>query len=263
MSTSSHICPTSQLMGLALVASLLTGCSGGSSGSGAAGTGGGGAEAQLLRVEYGRLTDIYSFRRVDPSRGDRRDSENRSPVLIHREVVIDASIESQPLFDSVGEENLTANFRFLPFDSQTGHDELIILWDDRFESARFEQALTFAQANLFEVAASYREQDIQSRPMPVVPRNAALVLTFDRDLDADLSFFAANPAAIQLLELRGDPNVMAPPDALFTLPFRILPQGRKLVIDTTILGNETQSTGNTAAPPSSPPPRSRRPNTPP
>ena len=42
---------------------------------------------------------------------------------------------------------------------------------------------------------------------------------------------------------RCDPKLLPPPDALFELPFRIMPRGNQLVIDTSILGDERGAGG--------------------
>ena len=57
--------------------------------------------------------------------------------------MIDPSISTQALFNAVGEENTAADYRFMPFDVSVGHEELLILWDDRGdEKARFDAALS-------------------------------------------------------------------------------------------------------------------------
>src|SRR5688572_31921452 len=119
---------SSFLAAIALLAAAMTfpSCSGG----GKKGPPGQGSPsgAALQRVEFGRLVDLYAYRRVDPARTDRRDTNSRQPVLIERDVVVNAAIETDPLFDTTGEVRIDANYRFLPFDVRIGHDELLILW---------------------------------------------------------------------------------------------------------------------------------------
>ena len=217
---------------------LLPSCGGGGGNKSPATTVGG--TATLTKLEFGRLVDIYSYRRVDPKVTDRRSTLNRMPVLVARDVVVSSSVETQALFDSVGEERTDADYRFLPFDVQVGHEELVVLWDDQVagESTRFTTALQKATAFLSEVPASYRDQNTTTKPIPVVPRNAALQLTFDRSLGLDDAFFAANPSAVQLLEFKGDPKVVQATAAFRPVARRLISKGNKVVIDTTILGGE-------------------------
>ncbi|GAB4157651.1 MAG: hypothetical protein Fur0037_25510 [Planctomycetota bacterium] len=224
------------LLGFPLIL-FAAGCGGGSARTGQAGTQNG--KPSLLGVQYGRLVDIYAYRRIDPSIGDRRARFNREASRVARDVLIDPTIESQQLFDAGGEEIDSADYQFRPFDIHTGHEELLILWDDRgVEASRFQDALNRAKNGLFELAAAYRGQNPVSRPVPVVPRNAAFKLRFSDKIVVDETFFRINPAAVQLLEFRGDPKVVRPNEAFRSIPFRVLPQGDSIILDTTILGGE-------------------------
>jgi hypothetical protein len=209
-----------------------------------------GSSVRLERIDYGRLVDVYAYRRVDPARRDRRDSQNRVPALVAKNVVIDPTLQSDRLFDPVGDENLSANYRFMPFDLGVGHDELLILWDDTApgEKERFDAALQSAQASLIEVPASFRNQNTAVSPIPVVPRDAALKLTFDRDLRLNDSFFVANPSAVQVLEFRGDPRALPAPLAFRPVRSRILAAGNALVIDTSLIGGEQRGAFSTGLP---------------
>ncbi len=205
--------------------------------------------AELVSVQYGRLVDVYAYRRIDVAKGDRRDRFNRRATLVARDVVIGSGVETQPLFDASGEEIPDSNWEFRSFDVDTGHEELLILWDDRDgpEQARFQQAMSLIQAGLSEIPAAYREQNTAVQPIPVVPRNAALRLRFSGDLGLSADFFTLNPSALQVLEFKGDPRSVSPVEAFRQVPVRILVQGDSLVVDTTILGREggglTASTG--------------------
>lgn len=201
------------------------------------------AKPELLSIDVGRLVDIYAFQRIDPSapdRADRRKRVDRNLVLVARNVVVNPGVESQSLFDASGAEVLTASYEFRPFDKNVGHEELVILWDNRPgpEAARFAAALAAAQTGLPSLAAAYRGQNTILRPIPVVPRNAALRLKFSSPLAVDAEFFRVNPSAIQLLEFKGDPSLVDPRETFRTLSFRAIPQGDQLVLDTTIQGGE-------------------------
>ncbi len=195
---------------------------------------------ELLRVQVGRLVDVYSYQRIDPTNGDRRDRFNRRLSLVARNVVVNANIESETLFDAAGEEVPDADYEFRTFDKVVGHEELVILWDDRDgpESDRFASAFAAAQLGLGELPPAYRGQNTQTRPIPIVPRNAAIKLTFSAPVNVDETFFQINPSAVQLLEFKGDPEVVEPVDAFRILPYRALPNGASIVLDTTILGGE-------------------------
>ena len=236
---------------LAAVSPLFVGCDGSSPSTGDVTQV---ARPTLQSVEFGRLVDVFAFRRRDPSIADRRNTVNRQPTLVAQDVVINSSIESEALFDAVGGERVTANFRFLPFNVDVGHEELLILWDDTdpIESSRFDQALTIATNGLDEIPPSFRAQDTSVRPIPVVPRNAAICLRFDSQLNVSSAFFDANPNALQLLEVIGDPDAQTLGSPFRPATFRVLSQGNSLVIDTTVIGGEAigraASTGLTPSP---------------
>lgn len=214
-------------------------CDGSSSGASQGGADDG--RPQLLQVSYGRLVDIYAFQRIDDNRADRRDQLNRRRVLVQENVVVRASIESQQLYDPAGEVVPTANYQFLPFDVNTGHEELLILWDNRGdEQSSFDAALLAAQSGLSVLPASYRDQNTLQQPIPVVPRDAAYVLTFSSPVGQSSEFFEINPSAVQLLEFAGDPRVVSPTDAFRSIPFRTIVNGNQIILDPTILGGEAQ-----------------------
>jgi hypothetical protein len=189
----------------------------------------------LRSVSFGRLTDVYAFRRLDESITDRRVVSNREAVLVLEDVVVDPSIETQPLIDPQGDADINANYRVLPYDPDVGHTQLLILWDDRIdgESERFDAALQAARTNLTQVPGAFRGQ--VGRPVPVIPRDAALLLEFNGPLGVPQSFFQANPSAAQLLLLSDDPVNTT---ALSPLPARIIARENTLVIDPTISGAE-------------------------
>lgn len=207
--------------------------------------------AVLSSMEYGRLVDVYAYQRIDVVRDDRRDTANRVPVLIQKDVLIQPSIETQSLFDNFGNARLDADYRFMPFDVTVGHEQLLILWDSRVppEKAGFESALSRATSSLPYVPGSFRNQDTSKRPIPVVPRNAAVRLNFDRDLGVNTAFFQANPSAIQLLEFITPEGSSS--DSFRPIPLRLLPGGSSLILDTSLIGGESQNGRNTAGLPSS------------
>ena len=114
------------------------------------------------------------------------------------------------------------------------------MWDESIavEADRFNQALQTAQLGLVETPGSYRSQNTSVRPIPVVPRNAAIKLVFDRDLALTTAFFAANPAAVQLLLFTADPGLVPARQAFLPVSHRVLAQGDSIIIDTTLIGAE-------------------------
>lgn len=249
------------LQSATLLLAALAACGGSSSKTGNIGFSG--AKPELQSIEVGRLVDIYAYQRIDQSEGDRRRRFNRKLVLVAQNVVVNPSLESQTLFDAGGAEVSTATYEFRPFDKSIGHEELIILWDNQAlpgdealaaedrEQTKFQRALSNAQTGLPSLAAAYRGQNTMLRPIPVVPRNAALRLRFSSPLTVNERFFQLNPTAIQLLEFKGDPAVVEPVNAFRLLPCRVIPQANFLVVDTTILGGEGSSGFTTSGLPAS------------
>lgn len=242
------------LQSATLLLAVMAACDG-SSKVGQAGTAS--AKPELQSIEIGRLVDIYAYQRIDETQPDRRRRFNRNLVLVAKNVVVNASLASQQLFDAGGEEVPSATYEFRPFDKTVGHEELLILWDNRpsvdngVEANRFDLALKAAQSGLSDLASAYRGQNTMLRPIPIVPRNAALLLKFSGALTADEAFFRVNPSAIQLLEFKGDPAVVEPVNAFRVLPYRVIPQGSQIVLDTTILGGEGASGFTTSGLPAS------------
>ncbi len=233
-----HAMNRSRTLTTALVLAALAACDGSSK---VGQVGDGTARPELLSVELGRLVDVYAYQRIDANQGDRRLRANRRLELVSKNQLINAGIESQSLFDAAGEVVVSANYEFLPFDKTVGHEELLILWDNvdgSPEQKNFAAALAAAQTGLAPVPASYRGQNTQTRPIPIVPRNAAIRLKFSNPVEVTSDFFAANPSSIQLLEFKGDPSVVAPVDAFRILPYRVVPSGDSIILDTTILGSE-------------------------
>ncbi|MEQ1633122.1 MAG: hypothetical protein ABL997_12165, partial [Planctomycetota bacterium] len=196
---------------------------------------------ELQDVTYGRLVDIYAYQRIDDGRGDRRDQLNRRRVLVQTDVVVRSFIESQSLYDPAGEVVPSANYQFLTFDVKTGHEELLILWDNRGEEAdRFDAALTAAQSGLSVLPASFRGQNTNQQPIPVVPRDAAFVLRFSSTLGLASDFFEVNPSSVQLLEFAGDPQIVSPAEAFRSIPYRVITRDNVIILDPTILGGEAR-----------------------
>jgi hypothetical protein len=237
---------------IALVLATMGACGGGKAGVDAEN-----GRPELVSIEIGRVVDVYAYRRAtasptDASASDRRERSKRQLTLIARDVVINAGVSTESLFDAAGNVVPGADYEFLPFDKTVGHEELLILWDDRTtqsvdgEDKKFAAALAAAQSGLGTVPPSYRGQNTLTRPIPIVPRNAAIRLRFSGPIRAGEQFFADNPSAVQLLEFKGDPTVVDPANAFRILPYRAIPSGDTLVLDTTILGGEAGDGGTSS-----------------
>ncbi|HIE70500.1 MAG TPA: hypothetical protein EYP98_10165, partial [Planctomycetes bacterium] len=125
---------------LAVALAAFAACDGSTPSVGEQGLSGG--RSSLLSVEIGRVVDVYAFRRIDQSVGDRRLRINRELELIERDVIVNSNIESQSLFDAAGNAIATADYEFMPFNKNIGHEQLVVLWDDRAgpEQQSFQEA---------------------------------------------------------------------------------------------------------------------------
>ncbi|MEO6596735.1 MAG: hypothetical protein ABIP94_18465, partial [Planctomycetota bacterium] len=130
-------------------------------------------------------------------------------------------------------------------------------------SADFQRAFDALDDQLRVVEPMVFGQGGPGLPYGVVPRNAAIRLTFSAPLGVTDDFFVSrdaaghvtglrNTEAVQLLRIAGDPTK---PDAFVPLPMRVLVQDRSLVLDPVLLGTEGlqyQTANNAAGLPPSP-----------
>jgi hypothetical protein len=237
---------TASVVLLAVTLLATVGCDGGSPGADASLVSASGPT--LVGVQVGRLVDIYAWRRVDESQANRMDATLRRRALIARDVLIRSDIKTEPLDfdlgcldgpDPIGSQ---ASFRFLPFDIDVGHEELLILWDDQRESECFDLALARATTGIDSLTPAFVGQNPVFQPFPIVPRNAAIRLVFDRPLGVASNFFASNPEAVQLLTIQGDVNAVGAA-ALSPLPVRIIAKENEVILDPSIVGGEAASVG--------------------
>jgi NAD(P)-dependent dehydrogenase (short-subunit alcohol dehydrogenase family) len=104
------------------------------------------------------------------------------------------------------------------------------------DSAGFKQAFDRLATKAQQVSAAFFGQDSVSQPFTAVPRNAALLLTFSKNLGLAPNFFETrdangrmvsvnNTIAVQLLEIRGDPYDGKQEGDFRVIPSRIVNAG--------------------------------------
>jgi hypothetical protein len=230
---------------------LLAGCGG--SGRSASGSGNQG-NATITATHYGRLVDVYGLLRIGnevvvdlyqqdvlagPDIQDERDGNSRK-------------LDSEITYDFVGSNPDTLQPR--------------LLITREIGTAAFDSAYQALGKNLRLVTPSKFGQSTQTQPFTVMPRNAALQLTFAESLGVDDDFFVTrdqngrvnglkNTEAVQLLKIVGDPNDNDPRGDFQVIPSRIVVRGNVLILDPVLLGTEGiqyQTRNNAAGLPESP-----------
>ncbi|MCA8970207.1 MAG: hypothetical protein KDC95_10500 [Planctomycetes bacterium] len=217
------------------IVSGLAACGGGAPGNRTGESSADGARASLLGIEYGRLVDIYSWKRVNADDADRLAPSNREPVLVEREALINPLVRDENPFT-----NGQARYRFMPYNPDVGHRELLILWDDEFEADEFASAVASAKAGIPVVSPYFAFATGLPTTPPIVPRDATLRLTFDRPLGLDQEFFDATPGLVQVLQLSANPDVVDTSVAYTPIPSRVISKenGKRLLVDVEVSGKE-------------------------
>lgn len=208
---------------------------GGGSGGSAATPGANTGDADLLAISYGRLVDVFGLQDVNGV---------RSSVLFRRDVVINLEVEDGRL---PGEIKADADVRYDFIGADPSSLQTRLLIPRTIGSPEFDTLLEEARQGLANVAAASFGQN--TVPFDVVPRNAAIQLTFSQDLGIDQSFFVEqnsngvitgikNQDAVQVLEITGDPDNGGQAGVFRVLPVRIVPDGNRIAIDPVLLGSE-------------------------
>lgn len=209
------------------------------------------AHPELLRLEHGRLVDVYGL--VDAGDGP-------SITLVQADVIIGPDISDQRPTNSNIQDNEIL-YDFLGTDPNTLQARLLIPREP--ESPAFQQAFEALDDRLREISAMRYGEGGAQFPYSVVPRNAAIRLTFSASLEIDDSFFVTrneagtvtgllNTEAVQLLRIVSDPETE---NGFVPQPVRIIPGDRTIVLDPVLLGSEGvqyQTTNNPAGLPESP-----------
>ncbi|MCA8967036.1 MAG: hypothetical protein KDC48_19305, partial [Planctomycetes bacterium] len=188
----------------------------------------------LAAVHYGRLVDVY---------GLSTDAGQVVKVLYQRDVVIGGDIDDErPTGSLTGDFEITYDFDGT--DPDTLQPRLFIPRD--VDSDEFRTAFDALDDQLRAVTPMRYGEAASGQPFSVVPRNAALRLSFTARLDVDDEFFVGrdaqgrvdqlrNTEAVQLLRIDGDPEA---PNAFVPLPVRVVVREREIVLDPVLLGSE-------------------------
>jgi hypothetical protein len=231
------------------VALALSACGGGGGGP----TGGTtpATQAELLRVEFGRLVDVYGLQVT---------AGEAIPVLFQRDVVIGGNIQDQrPTNSSLRDDEVT--YDFTTADPDTLQPALFIPRD--VTGSDFRTAFDALDDQLREVTPMLFGEGGPGFPYSVVPRNGGIRLTFSGSLGVDDGFFVErdaqgmvtglrNTEAVQLLKIVGDPTQ---PNGFVPMATRVVVRDNVLVLDPVLLGSEGlqyQAQNNAAGLPESP-----------
>jgi hypothetical protein len=153
---------------------VLGACSGG---GGSGGVGGATTQAELLRVEYGQLADVYCLRDGVQVLYDPDGAETRTPPgrAKGRDVMVGTNIRDQrPTNSTLGDSEIT--YDFIGSDPDTLQPKLFIPREENSEA--FRAAFDALDDQLREVAPMLFGQGGPGLPFGVVPRNVAIRLTF-------------------------------------------------------------------------------------
>ncbi len=221
-------------------------------GGGGTGTATPGSQPELVAVQYGRLVDVYGL--VAGTNGE------TSMDLYQRDVLIGPDINDQRGTNEIkADEDVT--YDFISSDPDTLQPRLFI--PRLVTSDAFQQAFAALDDQVRTVTPMLFGSNQPGQPFSVVPRNAAIRLTFSGTLGIDDGFFVTrndqgqviglrNTEAVQLLRIASDPNQA---NAFEPLPARVVVADRQLTIDPVLLGSEGlqyQTVNNAAGLPASP-----------
>jgi hypothetical protein len=199
-------------------------------------------DAQVVELRWGRTFDLYGLRQAGD--GSLLRELVAKDQLLGTDIGIDGELR---LADGT---RIDDAFTLLPADPDTL--QLSLLINRRVDDADFARIRDRLDDGAHEVSMAQFGQDTGKRPFPVVPRNAALRVRFDRDLGIDDGFFythdangrilgVRNTVAVQLLAIVGDPNDTVTRGDFQQLPFRIAVHGDSLLLDPVLLGHEAQA----------------------
>ncbi len=226
--------PAVRAVVLVTAGALLASC-GGAGGAPAASAGRG---VKLIAVEHGALVDVYGLRRT-PSGGF-------TSALFQRDVLIGADIPDERDSRNADRRDNEILYDFISANTDNLQPRLLITRE--IGTPQFAVAFAALDDRVRRIAPARHGQDTTRAPFPVVPRNAALRVTFSGDLGLDASFFytmagetitaVRNPEAVQLLRIIGNPEDGDSRGDFEVIPARVVPRGNQLLIDPVLLGSE-------------------------
>ncbi|MCB9920060.1 MAG: hypothetical protein H6832_16795 [Planctomycetes bacterium] len=201
-----------------------------------------GGDARVVRVLAGRLVDVYGLSSTSNATGwelYRRDMIVGPDIVDERPTGTEKS-DAETKYDFVGVDPASLQPR-LWIPRQVGSPEFFEL------AAALDDKAVVIEPRAFG-------DDTASAPYRPIPRNAAFRIDFSKDLGLSDTFFVAkdeegrvrgiaNPEAIQLLEIVGDPRDANPVGDFRLVPTRIACRGSSVVLDPVLLGGEARSHG--------------------
>lgn len=237
------------LAGLVLAGLMLAACGGGGGGTGSLTPST--RQPQLQRVTYGRLADVYGLQ-VTP--------EGTTIALFQRDVLIGPDIQDERATNENKRDDEIL-YDFIGADPDTLQARLFIT--RIIGSTDFRLAFEALDLQTREVVPMQFGTNAPGRPFSVVPRNAAIKLSFSGPLGVDDAFFVdrdssgrvtglRNTEAVQLLRITGNPEQSG---GLAPIATRVVVSERSLILDPVLLGTEGlqyQTRNNAAGLPESP-----------
>ncbi len=227
------------VLGYALLG--LCACDGGTPGK----TGGLGSpdprKVELLQVHWGRLADVYGLRTV---------GNLQVPELVQADALLGMDIQDQRQAND-GKADAEILYDFFGSNPDTLQPRLLITRD--LSSAEFAAAFAALDDQLCLV-------DGGDETCPLVPRNAALRLSFSADLQVGEDFFVQrdaqgqvvgvkNTQAVQLLEFANSANSNSATGSFRPIASRVVVRGKEMLLDPVLMGSEglQYSSKNSAA----------------
>ena len=235
-----HLSKVSVVSVLALSLGLFLGSCGGSGGSSDGGNAAASGGADLLAIHVGRIADVYGLDQ------DSNGRSNGQILLFQQDVLIGPDIQDERDVNSnKSDEEIT--YDFIGVDPDTLQPKLLIT--RVMDSAAFKDAFARLDDKATLIDAAHFGQDNTLQPFSVMPRNAALRLTFSKDLGLDRDFFLErdangqtigikNPSAIELLEIVGDPLDEKDVGDFRRIITRISQRKNIVILDPVLLGKE-------------------------
>ncbi|MEM7198841.1 MAG: hypothetical protein AAF628_01145 [Planctomycetota bacterium] len=190
-------------------------------------------DLHLQAVHFGKLVDVYGLRTT---------SAGAAVELYRADVLVGPDIEDERANGSTRPDEEVL-YDFVGTDPDDLTPRLVITRE--IDSAEFRAAFAAIDDEVTLVTPASVER-ATGAPFTVVARNAALRLTFDRDVGVTEDFFVErgpegqvlglkNTEAVQLLRIQGDPSA---PGAFAPIAARVLPRGREILLDPVLLGAE-------------------------